>query len=120
MKLDFLAGVISAAIHYQIADVDPIVQREGQRFEFQPQTVRVLVSGDEIQVQVEGPRKLARGILSPIQRVTERYNRADLDNVQDTPNWVVSLGLYWLEVAAGDSRLKEAIRNEKLLMKTGS
>lgn len=112
MKLDFMASATSTVIHYQAEGYDPMVQREGQRFEFQPQQVRILINGDEFQVQVEGPRKLARGILSPIQRVTERFYRYQLKPGTGVPLWILDLAEFWLD-AVRKGTLHQKIKAEK-------
>lgn len=110
MKLDFMAAATSTVIHYKVEDVEPMIHREGQRFEFQPQQVRILINGDEFQVQVEGPRRLTRGILSPIQRITERFSRHDLR--PGIPLWILDLAEFWLD-AVRKGTLQQEIDNER-------
>lgn len=111
MNLQFLAAATSTVIHYQVTDVDPMIQREGQSFEFQPQQVRILVNGDGFQVQVEGPRKLVRGILSPIQRITEHFHREELRPGNGIPLWILDLAEFWLD-ALRKNTFHQEVANE--------
>lgn len=126
MKLDAQGATTSTVIHYKVTDVEPITKREGLRYEFAPDNARVLISLAsptvssasrnyfEMQIHVEGPRKLARGSLSPM-RHSERYFTRDLEpDAAGTPLWIRDLAEFWRD-AIRKGTVQAEIANELAL-----